>query len=59
MASGFGTDVDEIVGIADNIFIVLYDNDRVAKVAERLENADETESVARMKSDTWLIEYVH
>ena len=59
MASGFGTDVDEIVGIADNIFIVLYDNDRVAKVAERLEHADKAERVARMKSDAWLIEYVH
>ena len=59
MASGFGTDVDEIVGIADNIFIVLYDNDRVAKVAELLENADETESVARMKTDARLIEDIH
>ena len=59
MASGFGTDVDEIVGIADNIFIVLDDNNRVAKVAERLENADETESVALMKTDARLIEDIH
>ena len=35
-ASGFGADVDDVVGGADDFFVVLYDDHRVAQLLERL-----------------------
>src|SRR5271170_6919172 len=52
------TEVEEIVGGADHVRVVLYDEDGVAEVAEVVEDADELGSVARVQADGWLIEDV-
>ena len=46
--SGFRADVDQPVGLAHDLFVVLYDNNRVAGVAEPFENIDKAPGVARV-----------
>ena len=58
-ASGSGTDIDDIVGSAHDVFVVLNDDNGVAKVAELLEDADETMGVAGVESDRGFVEDVH
>ena len=56
--SGFRTNVDEIVGRADNILVVLHHNHRVADFLKHLQHPDEAFSVARMQPDAWFVENV-
>ena len=56
--SGFRPDVDQPVGFAHYFFVMLYDNDRVAGVAQPFENIDQTPGVARVKSDARFVEDV-
>ena len=58
-ASGSGTDIDDIVGSAHDVFVVLDDDNGVAKVAELLEDADETMGVAGVEADRGFVEDVH
>ncbi len=55
---GCGTDVDQVIGSADALFIVLDDDDGVADVFEALEGADEAGVVALVKADGGFIEHV-
>ena len=55
-ASGFGTDVDDIVGGTDDVFIVFHDNDGVSHIAQLAQDVDETLRVARMETDARLVE---
>ena len=57
-APGIGTDVDEIVGRAHDVLIVLHHNHRVPQVAEGFEDVDEAVGVARVKPDGGLVEDV-
>ena len=57
-ASGFGADVDDVVGGADDFFVVLYDDYRVAQLLELAQDADELVRVAAMEADAGFVQYV-
>ena len=53
-----GADVDDPVGGADGVFVVLDDDERVAQVAQRDERVDEPPVVALVQADARLVEHV-
>ena len=53
-----GTDVDDVVGQADRLFVVLDHDDRVAEVAQTLEGRDQSTVVALVQTDGGLVEHV-
>ena len=57
-AAGAGAEVEDIVGRADGVFIVLDDEDGVAEIAEADEGLDEPAVVPLMKADGGLVEDV-
>ena len=56
--AGARTDVDDPVGGADRVFVVLDDDERVAEVAEGDERVDEAPVVALVQPDARLVEHV-
>ena len=56
--AGAGAEVDEVVGRAHRVLVVLDDDDRVADVAEPLEGGDQAVVVAGVEADRGLIEDV-
>ena len=48
-------DVDQIIGSADDLFLVLDHKERVTLVAQVIHYTDELADIARMKSDARLI----
>src|SRR5260370_29186150 len=50
--------INYIVGMANRIFIVLDDQDRVAKVAQLFEGLNEARVVALVQADGRLVEHV-
>src|SRR5687768_15430446 len=56
-ASWLGPDLDDMVGCADHCLIVLYDDHCVACVRERADDCNQTINVARVKTDTRLVEH--
>src|SRR6185437_8086012 len=57
-ASGSRAEVEDVVGAADGVLIVLDDEDGVAEVAEGFESGDEAEVVALVEADGGLVEDV-
>jgi hypothetical protein len=57
--AGAGADVDDVVGAADRVFVVLDDDDGVAEVAQARQRAEQAFVVALVQADRRLIEYVH
>ena len=53
-----GAKVDQIVGRADDIGIVLDDQDGVAEIAQVFEDADQLGGVAGMQADGGLVQHV-
>ena len=51
-----GADVEEIVGRADDRFLVLDHEQRVALVAQVVHHADEPADIARMQADARLVQ---
>ncbi len=51
-------DVDELIRATHHLLIVLDDQNRVAEIAEALEDRDEAVVVARMQPDGGLVQYV-
>jgi hypothetical protein len=51
LTPGPGPEVDEVVGGAHRVLVVLDDDDRVPHVAEPLERGDQLVIVARMQAD--------
>ena len=49
-------EVDDVVGSHHHILVVLYDDDGVAYIAERLEGVDEALVVALVETDAGLIQ---
>ncbi len=49
--TGQGSQVDDIIGLANNLRIVLDHNDRIPVVAQVLQNTDQTLAIARMQAD--------
>src|SRR3546814_1670958 len=56
--AGAGTDVDDVVGDADRVLVVLDDDHRVAEVAQPDERVDEPTVVALVQADRRLVEHV-
>ena len=56
--AGSGAEVEEVVGGADDVGVVLDDEDGVAEVAEVLHDADELGGVAGVEADGGLVEDV-
>ena len=56
--AGAGAEVEEMVGGADDVGVVLDDEDGVAEVAEVLHDADELGGVAGVQADGGLVEDV-
>ena len=50
-----GTDVDQIVRCADDLFVVLDYEQGIAFVAQVVHHAHEPPNVARMQSDAWFV----
>ena len=53
-----GADVDDVVGDADRLLVVLDDDHRVAEVAQPHERVDEALVVALVQPDRRLVEHV-
>ncbi len=53
-----GTEVEQVVCRAQDVGIVLDDQDGVAQVAQLVEDADETGGVARMQADGGLVQHI-
>ena len=56
--AGAGAEVEEMVGGADDVGVVLDDEDGVAEVAEVLHDADEFGGVAGVEADAGFVEHV-
>ena len=52
------TEIDHVVGMADGLFVVLDDQDRIAQVAQGFESLDQALVVALVQADRGLIEHV-
>ena len=53
-----GAEIEEMVGGADDVGVVLDDEDGVAEIAQGVEDADELGGVAGMQADGGLIQYI-
>jgi hypothetical protein len=53
-----GAEVEDIVGVADGVFVVLDDEDGVAEVAQFFESLNEATIIALVKTDGGLVEHV-
>ena len=58
MLAGAGSKVDQVVGNANRLFVVLDDDDRVAEVAKVMQRSEQRAVVALMQSDRRLVEHV-
>ena len=54
-----GADIDDVVGGADGVFVVLDDDDGVAQIAQAQEAIQQAGVVALVQTDRRLIENVH
>ncbi len=57
--AGLRAHVDEIVGAADRILVVLDHDHRIAEVAQLREGGEQAVVVALMQADRGLVEHVH
>ena len=57
--AGAGAEVDDVVGRADRLLVVLDHDDAVAEVAKPAKRLDEARVVARVQADARLVEHVH
>ena len=58
VSSGAGTKIDDVIGSANRLFIVLYDQDRVSEIAKMFERVEQFAIVARMKPDRRFVQNV-
>src|SRR5262245_57858262 len=58
VAPGPGSQVDDVLGAADRLLVVLDDDDRVALARELLDRREQQRVVARMQADRRLVEDV-
>ncbi len=56
--AGAGAEVENVVGVADGVFVVLDDEDGVAEIAQAHESFDEAGVVALVQADGGLVEHV-
>ena len=53
-----GAEVDDVVGVADRVFVMLDDNQSIAGPGQRIQGVEQHRVVARVQSDRRLIENV-
>ena len=53
-----GADVDQVLGAADGVFVMLHHHQRVALAGERVQRVEQYLVVARVQADGRLIEHV-
>ena len=58
MHAGTGSHVDDMVGRADGVFVMLDNDDGVAEVAQADESREQAFIVALMQADGWFVEDV-
>ena len=58
MDAGAGADVDDIVGLADGVLVMLDDDHGVAEVAQVLERFEQARIVALVQADRRLVQHV-
>ena len=51
--------VDDVVGLAHDFLVVLYDDNGVAQLLQLAQHVDESLCVARVQAYAWFVEYVH
>ena len=56
--AGARAQIDDVVGAADGVFVVLDHHQRVALLAQPIQGVEEHEVVARMQADGGLVEHV-
>ena len=56
--AGAGTEVEQVIGGAQDVSVVLDNNDGVAQVAQLFKDMDQARSVARVQADGGLVEHV-
>jgi hypothetical protein len=56
--AGAGADVDDVVGAADGVFVVLHHHQRVALVAQLVQRVQQDAVVARMQADGRFVQHV-
>ena len=57
--AGAGAEVDDVVGLADRVLVVLDDDDGVAEVAQAMQRVEQALVVALVQADRGLVEDVH
>ncbi len=57
-AAGARAQVENVIGVADGVFVVLNDQHRVAQVAQLLKRLDEAVVVALVQADGRLVEHI-
>ena len=58
MTSRTGTKIDDIVGAANGVLIVLDHQHRIAQIAQRLQGVQQAIVIAMMQSNRRLVEHV-
>src|SRR6202041_2668775 len=53
-----GAEIEDVVGMANGLLVMLDDQDRVAQVAQRFERDDQPHIVTLMQADRRLIEHI-
>ena len=56
--AGAGPEIDQVVGDANRLFVVLDDDDGVAEIAQVMQRAEQRAVVALVQSDRRLVEHV-
>src|SRR5690606_17492107 len=56
--TGGGAEVEQLIGTADDLTIMLYDQQRVAQVAQLVERPEQPAVIARMQTDRRFIEHI-
>ena len=56
--AGVGAEFDDQVGPADDLLLVLDDDDRVAALLQLLDRGGERADIGRVQADGWLVEHV-
>ena len=59
VAACLGTHVNQVVGTADDVLVVLDHHHGVAHLLQHAQHMDQPVGVARMQADGWLVEDVH
>ena len=58
MHAGPRTHLDDVVGCANRVLVVLHDDHRIADVAQAFERGDHLDVVFRMQADARLVQHI-